>query len=233
MTLATPKAAIVTGAGRGIGRACAMMLAGRGWKVALLARTAAEVEKVQAEIGSASQFIVGDVTREDVVRQAVEQVKQLWGRLDAVINAAGVAPMKPITQTSVDDFRQTLEVNLVGPFALSKHAWPELARTGGAIVNLSTQASRDPFPGFMAYASSKSGLNMLTTCLHREGSPVGIRAYGVAPGSVDTQMRRSLAVPVTEPLLDPREVSEMVLACIEGPLMHTSGETHFVRKDRA
>lgn len=230
------KVAVVTGAGRGIGRACAVRLSEAGYRVLAISRTKGELEETARLAARAEEIeaLVGDVTESALATRAVERVMSRWERVDLLVNCAGVAPLRPIGETSVELFNQVIGINLTSAFAFARAVWePMRQRKSGAIVSISSMASRDPFPGFSAYAAAKGGINALTLALDREGQPHGIRAYAVAPGAVETAMFRLLMSPEqfpTDKALDPREVAEVVYQCAEGALAYSSGETLFLSR---
>lgn len=225
--------ALITGAGRGIGQAIAWAFSDAGYDVALLSRTRAELEETAERCVTEALVLSCDVTDAAALADAVEAAVAGLGRLDVVVNNAGFAPLLPITDTDDATLRRTLDSNLTAAFVASRAAWPHLQRRGGVIVNLSSQAARDPFTPFAAYAAAKAGLNGLTLALSREGGPHGIRCYAVAPGAVETTMFRGLVDEATVPTdqtLEPDDVAALVLSCVDGPLRHANGECIYVRR---
>jgi 3-oxoacyl-[acyl-carrier protein] reductase len=239
--------AIITGAGRGIGRACAVRLASLGYGLTLVARTGGELEetaRLAGEAGASSCLTaVGDVADEAFVRATVEMsVRRGGGRIDALVLCAGVAPAKPVEAMDVVGFRAVIESNLIGAYGFVHHAWGYLkgqavdgggAGRGGAIVMISSLSTRDPFSGLSAYAAAKGAINTLTMALDREGKAHGIRVYAVAPGAVETKLFRAVMSKEQygeELTLKPAEVAEVVAQCIQGSLVYCAGETIFMRK---
>jgi len=227
------RTAIITGAGRGIGAATALELSRRGFAVALVSRTEADLQRVASLLTTPSLIVPGDVREPAVVEKVVARVLTQFGRIDAVVNNAGVAPLKSIEQTSPADWREVMSTNLDSAYYFSHFAWKALKNSKGAIVNLSSEASRDPFPGFVAYAPAKSAVNMLTLILHREGKQHGIRAYAVAPGAVETQMLRNIVddkVLPSDQTLNAADVALVIASCVEGDLKHSSGEVIYLHR---
>jgi NAD(P)-dependent dehydrogenase (short-subunit alcohol dehydrogenase family) len=236
--------AIVTGAGRGIGRATAIELARAGARVTLVARTRGDLNETSRLCNEASQttttsnpprtlMITADVSDSTAMREVVARTLSEFGRIDAVINNAGYAPMKPITETDDATWKRTFDVNVGGAFYLVREAWAALTSSRGAIVNISSEAARDPLPGFVAYAPAKAAVNMLTTMFHREGKPLGIRAYGIAPAGVETDMLRSIVsadLLPTDQTLDPFDVARAIVACLNGSMKFASGETIYIHR---
>ena len=224
---------IITGAGRGIGRATAIELSTRGFDCVLVSRSRDQLDSVARELKTDSSVQECDVTDAEAVARVIDEAIKRFGRLDAIVNNAGLAPMKSIQETDVATWRAVIETNLSSTFYFAKSAWKELKSSRGAIVNIGSEASRDPFPGFLAYATAKAGLNMLTQALHREGKPDGIRAYCVAPAAVETAMLRALFAENQygkEKTLDPADVARTVAACIAGDLGFASGETIYLHR---
>ena len=232
----TDKVVIITGASRGIGRAAAVELASRGCSVALIARDAADLQQTAdlcQRAGSRALFIAGDITDEPTLVSLVSETAERFGRIDGVVNNAGLAPQAGVIETDAALFRRVLEVNLTSAMTLSRLAWPHLTRQGGVVVNVSSMAAVDPLPGFVAYAAAKAALLGLTKALAREGDAFGIRSVAILLGGVETEMFRGLkgveGVP-TEALLTPAEVGRVIAECVAGPLAYSSGEAIYLRK---
>jgi NAD(P)-dependent dehydrogenase (short-subunit alcohol dehydrogenase family) len=225
--------AIVTGAGRGIGRASALALASEGYRVALVARTESELLETQAGCAHSMIFPI-DVSNSAQVSEMVARTAKESGRLDAIVHCAGVAPVVSVEQTSDQQWHQTIDTNLSGAFYLARAAWPIFRQQhGGVIVNISSLSARDPFPGFAAYGAAKAGLNLLGLALAREGQSIGVRVHTLALGAVETAMFRAIRTPEQfspEQTLKPDEVAGTVVQCVRGDLRHTSGEVITLRK---
>ncbi len=225
--------AIVTGAGRGIGRATAIELASAGYDLLLTARNEKELAQTVSLAGR-GQFIVADISDPDTSVKLAEHCIRSFGRIDAIVNNAGSAPRLEVEHTTPEVWRQTIETNLSAAFYLSQAAWPTFkSRQSGVIVNISSLSTRDPFSGFAAYAAAKAGLNVLGLVLAREGEPFGIRVHTLALGAVETTMFRQLLsvdeYPVTK-TLDPTDVAVIIRQCIDGTLRYTSGEVIYLHK---
>lgn len=186
------KAALVTGGSRGIGAAIAQRLARDGADVALTYRNAADraqnvVEQIEAT-GRRGLAIAADSADPDAVVAAVDRTAAEFGRLDILVNSAGIFPFGPIEEVSLQDYEHTMAVHVRAAFVAAQAASPHL-RTGGRIISIgSNLAERVPFPGTTLYSLSKSALNGLTKGLARELGPRGITANVVHPGSTDTDM---------------------------------------------
>src|SRR5260221_8813999 len=184
--------ALVTGGGRGIGRAVALDLGRAGAAVAVAARTRAEVEKVAAEVeGEGGRAVARpiDVADPEGVRAAFAQAREALGGIDILVSGAGVAPTAPLARTSDAVWRQVLETNLSGVFYGLREALREMtARGWGRGVNLASIAGKTGYPYIGAYAASKHGVLGLTKCAALEVATTGVTVNAVCPGYVDTPM---------------------------------------------
>lgn len=232
MSDSPPRVAIITGAGSGIGRALSVRLAGEGYRLMLAGRTHSSLRATASLIADADAVRAhpADVAEPAAADSLVAAAIQAFGRIDVLANVAGCVHMAPLAQTTDAQWRQMLEVNLSGVFYLTRAAWPVFERQrSGLIVNVSSMASRDPFPGLGAYAAAKVAVNMLTTVAAREGESIGIRTLGVAPGAVETPMLRSLfdtdALPVDQ-TLSPAIVAGFLADRINGSQPFVSGRTY-------
>ena len=174
------KAALVTGGAQGIGRATAAMLAERGYRVAICDSDA------EAGRETGMSFIRCDVSREASVRACVRRVLERFGRLDALVNNAGIASPEtgPVEKLRLAQWNRRLGVNLTGAFLLAKHAAPHLRRTRGAIVNIASTRALQSQPDTEAYAASKGGMLALTHALAISLGPQ-VRVNCVSPGWID------------------------------------------------
>jgi 3-oxoacyl-[acyl-carrier protein] reductase len=226
--------AIITGAGRGIGRAAAVELGRRGYALALAARGREDLEETARLAGGAALCRPTDVTDSGQVERLVRETLDRFGRIDAVVNNAGLAPVRSIVEMTPDEWRAVIETNLGAAFYLTRAAWPALVRQGGGVVvNVSSAAARDPFPGFAAYGAAKAGLNLLGLSAAREGEKAGIRVHTIAPSAVETAMFRGLMTPQQYPpekTLDPSDVASIIADCVTGRLRYTSGEVIYVHR---
>ena len=195
MTASSHKVALVTGAARGIGLAVAKRFLAEGWRVALLDILGDVLEKSVAGLNEAdaTPALTCDVSDTDAVASALAKIERRFGRLDALINNAGVAVFTPVMETSDADWERVLAVNLTGPFLCTKAAVPLMRKHGGgAIVNITSISGLRASTLRSAYGTSKAGLAHLTKQLAVELAELGIRVNGVAPGPVDTAMAKAV-----------------------------------------
>ncbi len=172
--------AIITGAGGGIGRATAIELAHRGYRLLLCGRTTESLAQTASAAGT-GMVVSGDVTRSDDVDRIISAAISEFGRVDVLVNNAGIAPLLDLEKTSDAQWHAVLDTNLTAVFYACRAVWPVFRRLGGGvIVNVSSLAARDPFDGFAAYGSAKAGLNLLGLSLARQGATIGIRVCTVA-----------------------------------------------------
>ena len=229
----TPSVAIITGSGRGIGRATALELSRRGYRLALVARGADNLNET-ARLAGGALCCPADVTDPRQVDRIVEQTLGRYGRIDAVVNNAGLAPVRPIREMSPEEWRAVIDTNLSAAFYLTRAAWPSFERQrSGVVVNVSSAAARDPFPGFAAYGAAKAGLNLFGLSAAREGEAIGVRVHTIAPSATETAMFRQLMTAEQYPAektLDPADVARIIAQCVTGELRYPSGEVIYVHK---
>lgn len=191
----TGQVVLITGAGRGIGRAIALTLARNGLRCALTARTPQGVEETAAlvrAVGGTAHVIVADLIDPAAPEAIVAETVRHYGALDILINNAGLLLVKPFEETTLEEFDQLIAVNLRAPFALTKVALPHLAASSaGAVINLSSAAGKRFYPGQSVYCATKHGLLGLNKVLAAELRNKGIRVHAICPGGVATEMTTS------------------------------------------
>lgn len=183
------RVALITGAARGQGAAAARRFAADGAQV-MLADVLDDLGRAVAdEIGQAAAYAHLDVTDEDAWAKTVAECVARFGKLDALVNNAGIYRVAPLTELTLEDYLAITAINEVGVFLGMRAAAPALAEAGGGtIVNVSSIAAMLPFPGATAYAASKAAVLGLTKVAAGELGPLGIRVNSVHPGAVDTPM---------------------------------------------
>lgn len=215
--------AVVTGASTGIGAALAKVLVKAGHTVAGIARDGDKLAALQRALGDRFEPHPCDVTDTTVFAAVLRHIADTHGRIDLLVNNAGTAKVMSIADTTPEEFRAMHDINVLAPATAIHTLWSAMTAHGDArIVNVSSLAQLDPFPGFFAYASSKSALHLLTVVANAEGEPHGVRAFTVAPGVVDTPLHRSLMPEGIAPVeglsstLQPTDVASLIVAIAEG-----------------
>jgi NAD(P)-dependent dehydrogenase (short-subunit alcohol dehydrogenase family) len=193
------KVAIVTGAAQGIGQACAVRLAREGARVALTDVNAAAVERAAQAIeasGAAAIAVAGDVAKPTDVGSIVAATLKAFGRIDVLVNTAGVVDDAPFLTLAVEEFDRVLGINLRGAFLMGQAVARQMAEQAegkdgpapGAIVNMSSINERFALPDHVAYSISKGGISQLTKAMAIALAPLGIRVNAVGPGTIDTPL---------------------------------------------
>jgi 3-oxoacyl-[acyl-carrier protein] reductase len=180
------RVAVVTGGTRGIGLATARMLVHAGSAVVVAARSERDVERVADELGPRALGVACDVRRVDECERLMARTVERFGRLDILINNAGLGVFAPVEAMSLDDWHRQIETNLDGVFYCCRAALPHLKRAGGWIINIGSLAGKNAFAGGAAYNASKFGLLGFSEALMLEVRHDGVRVSCVMPGSVAT-----------------------------------------------
>lgn len=214
------KIVLITGAGRGIGAACAQLFTDQGAQLVLTSRTASELELVKDSLLKKNPkakilTVVADVSNEIAVRHVFDQALQQMGAVDILINNAGVAHLADFIEMPTGIWDETLAINVRGPFLCSREAFRHMkqAQKNGAIVNLSSLSGirgTEKFKGWSAYVTSKHAMIGLTESLAVEGKPFGIRVNCVAPGAVQTPMLEKVA-PFFKTQTTPEDIAKTIL----------------------
>jgi NAD(P)-dependent dehydrogenase (short-subunit alcohol dehydrogenase family) len=190
------KVALITGAGRGLGRAMAVALAHAGADCVLVARRREDLAETTALVeaeGRRAVAVAGDVTDPEVAPKAVEVAEREFGRLDILVNNAGKYHMQPIEETSLENWRRVLEVNLIGTYLFCAAVAPVFkAQKSGKVVNLASILGRVGVAGATAYCAAKGGTILFTRSLAVEWAPFGIHVNAIAPGLFNTDMSKGV-----------------------------------------
>ncbi|HVV82191.1 MAG TPA: SDR family oxidoreductase [Kofleriaceae bacterium] len=225
------RAALVTGASRGLGRALAFALAGRGARLALVARHLGPLADVAHTIrarGGVAHAIAADVGDQEATHRIAGEAQGLLGAIDLLVHDAstlGPLPLRLLLDTDCEDLAAVLETNLVGPFRLTKVLAGAMALRGaGTIVHLSSDAAVEPYPRWGAYGVSKAAQDHLSRVLAAELDGTGVRVLAVDPGEMDTVMHAD-AVPEADraALQRPEDVAARIVEMIEDPVRAPSG----------
>jgi len=218
---ASRRVALVTGGTRGIGEAIARRLAADGFEVFVSGRTEASARKAAerfAKDGLPIQALAADAKREEDQKRLVETVHREAGRLDVLVNNAGIGSFDPVDRIAPESFREVIETNLFGPFYAIHHAAPLMKKGGGGfIVNIASLAGVNAFAGGSAYNASKFGLLGLSDAAMLDLRHDGIRIAAVLPGSVATEWTHSHGNQDRSWMLAPEDVAEAVADLVRFP----------------
>lgn len=215
------KVAVVTGGTRGIGRAIAEALLGSGANVVLTGRRAEDAERVARELDGGDGRALGlacDVRDPASCRELIEGAVQAFGRLDILINNAGVGHFAPVAEMAVEDWQRVIETNLSGVYYCTHEALPHLKAAGGGwVINIGSLAGKNAFPGGAAYNASKFGLVGFTEALMQEVRGDGIRVSSIMPGSVATAFNHPSPGTGDEWKIQPQDIAQLVLDLLDMP----------------
>jgi NAD(P)-dependent dehydrogenase (short-subunit alcohol dehydrogenase family) len=215
--------ALVTGSGRGIGKETAVLLAAKGLNVIVCSRTQTEIDNVLREIksleGGNAMGKRCDVSIASDVNNLVEEVLKKYGRIDVLINNAGISYVKKLIDTTEMEWDQTLDINLKGPFLLCKASVPHMMKNNlGVIINVSSGAGKVGFEDISAYCASKFGLMGLTESLTWEVANYNIRVMTICPGEVATKMQENVDSSYYQSnkdnMIQPKTVAEKIVEMV-------------------
>lgn len=185
------KVIMITGGTSGIGEACVVRFAEAGAKIAISGRNEAKIEELSSQMkrrNTQNLTFTGDLTKKDFREVLVNTTIKEFGRIDVLVNAAGIIKGGTIEDTDPEDFTDMMDINLNAVFHLTQLCVPSLVETQGNVVNVSSVAGLRSFPGIMAYCVSKAGVDQLTRCAALELAPKGVRVNAVNPGVVKTNL---------------------------------------------
>jgi 3-oxoacyl-[acyl-carrier protein] reductase len=242
--MAAGRTALVTGAARGIGLAIAMRLAADGLRVALLDQDSAGAEAAARAVGRGAMALAGDVTRTKDVDDAVARVERAWGRLDVLVNNAGITGRSfPIWELSDEDWQRVIDVDLTSVFLCCRAAVKVMLRQGGGrIVNIASIAGKEGNPTLVPYSTAKAGVIGLTKALAKEVATRGILVNAVAPAVIGTDLLKQME-PTTVDLLvskipmgrvgKPEEVAALVAWLVSDECSFSTGAVYDLSGGRA
>jgi len=205
------RAALVTGGSSGIGLAIARLLRDEGYDLTVVSRTPEKIEAAAAELGAAA--VVANVADPDDCARAVAEHHERFGRLDVLVNSAGVGFGGLVADLDLKKLDLQLDINLRGLFLVTQAAIPLLRETRGWIVNLASIAGTLPTPGLATYGATKAAVIALTRSLNAELDAAGVRAIAICPGFVDTPMAQSSGLEQEE-MIRPEDCAEIVRMCL-------------------
>jgi NAD(P)-dependent dehydrogenase (short-subunit alcohol dehydrogenase family) len=187
------KVVLITGATSGIGRASALLFAASGARLMLTGRNAAVLSELKDTLGKENntcEIVAGDITDVDFRRRLIARAVEIFGRLDVLVNAAGIIGSGTLESTSLEAFDRMMDINVRSVFHLMQLALPHLVETSGNIVNVSSVTGLRAFPGILSYCVSKAGVDQLTRAAALELAPKNVRVNAINPGVVETNLHR-------------------------------------------
>jgi 3-oxoacyl-[acyl-carrier protein] reductase len=217
------KIALVTGAGKGIGRATAIALAKEGANLVINSRTMPDLQSLAREIGNLGRkalTVEADLTRESEVKRMVNEAASKFGGIDVLVNNAGLGKFARVESLSTLDWDDMFEINLRGLFICTREALPHLKKKSESfVINLASLAGKNAFEGGAGYASTKWGVLAFSKCLMLEERQAGVRVLAICPGSVDTHFFHEPSIPTPDrgKVLKPDDVAQTIIAAIKLP----------------
>lgn len=229
---------IVTGGTSGIGLATAKLFAATGYRIASCGRNKDRLAHAESEIGTTGVecwFAEADLTDSDQAVNFAKQAIEKFGRVDVLVNNAGMAPLAPFDELTEQTFESAINLNVRSVFYVTQVVWrqmkqQQLAEQGrGVVINISSLAAIDPFPGFSIYGSTKAWLDLMSHALAAEGKEEGISVYSIRPGAVETPLLRSLFpdFPAGE-CVQPGDVAQKALDMVQMPAKFETGNAYNV-----
>jgi 3-oxoacyl-[acyl-carrier protein] reductase len=214
---------IVTGASRGIGKGIALRLAKENHNLILFGRDVNALKSVKKEVeqlGVSAEIFSGDAADEQFVHDSVNHIIKTHGKVDHLINNAGMGILKKLVDSTLDEFKQQMDVNLYGVYNFTKAVLPNMIKNrSGSIINISSLAGKNAFVGGTMYGATKHGLMGFTKSLMLEVREYNIRVAAICPGSVDTSFNPNRAViPEKKDILLSEDVAETVALVIKMPI---------------
>jgi 3-oxoacyl-[acyl-carrier protein] reductase len=208
---------LITGGSRGIGLAIAFRLGGLGARVSLCARNAKSLETAVRQLRKAGIEALGfsaDIGRSGQVTALIDSTHEAFGEIDILINNAGIGLFRPLHEVSEEEWNRLMDTNLKGAFLVSKAVAPEMIRRrSGTIINISSLAGKNAFPGGAVYCASKWGLLGLNNCMAEELREFGIRVSAICPGSVASEFSPHAGKDVKK-MLQPEDVAHVVATLV-------------------
>jgi 3-oxoacyl-[acyl-carrier protein] reductase len=218
------KTAIITGAGKGIGRAAAIALAKEGAHLGLLGRTTKDLEQLANDLRNAYGIQVSvstaDIARRDEVEAAITKLKQELGTIDILINNAGIAQFGQLTEMNPEDWERIMQVNVMGTYYVTRSVLPTMIENqSGNIINISSTAGERGFASGSAYCASKFAVLGLTEALMQEVRKHNIRVVALTPSTVNTDLAKNLGLKIgdQEHMMQPEDVAELIIAALKLP----------------
>ena len=210
------RVAIITGSGSGIGKATALALAQEGMKIVLCGRTVSKLEetaKLVEEAGGKALIVSGDLRDESYIIRIVDETMEAFGRIDVLINNAGVSLAKPVVDCTAEEFDQIMDTNMKAPFLLCKYSIPHMRKSDcGTIINIASVVGHKGYVNQSLYGASKHAITGFTKVLAKEVQEDGIRVHLLSPGGVYTELVANVR-PDLDPtyLIKPVDIADIIL----------------------
>ena len=223
---------VITGGSSGIGLATARKFYKAGYRIAICGRSQERLDEAAELIVDGTLIdqkrllkITADLEHPDQAKSFGQASLEHFGRIDVLVNNAGVAPLSPFGAITEDCFETLINVNVRSSFYLMQMAWNTMVKQrSGTIVNISSLSAVDPFVGFSTYGASKAWLDLLTQSLAQEGKDLNIRVCSIRPGAVETPLLRGLFPDFpAEDCVSPEKVAQKVWGCVDSPTDYPSG----------
>ncbi len=224
---------LVTGGTSGVGLAILQRFAIGGYQVATCGRDAQRLKNAEAiihDIRPNGLFVQADLAKPAEAVSVVDRTIEKFQRIDILVNNAAVAPLSPFDEVSSETFENAIDVNVRSIFYLTQTVWRQMKRQGrGIIINISSLAAVDPFPGFSVYGSTKAWLDLMTVALAAEGKDSEIRVYSIRPGAVETPLLRRLFPDFpADQCVSPDDVARLASELVLHPEQFQSGKAYNV-----
>jgi NAD(P)-dependent dehydrogenase (short-subunit alcohol dehydrogenase family) len=218
-----------------VGLATALRFSSAGYRVFVCGRDKTRLDAAVTQIHdalrtgaerSAVDYIALDLAQSKSPRTLCDTVVKRMGRIDVLVNNAAAAPLAPIDEMSDTDIDSTIDLNIGAVYKLTRAVWPVMKGQGsGIVINLSSRAAVDPFPGFSMYGATKAWIELFTLALAREGRESGIRSFCVRPGAIETPMLRGLFSDFpAEQTVTPDDVARLIWSICQPDFQHSSGQ---------
>ncbi len=227
---------LITGGTSGVGLATALRFARANFRVAICGRNLDRLAQAKDQISQAGAesvlAVTLDLNQSEKARTFLEDTVSEFGRVDLLVNNAAVAPLAKLDETSDEDFEQAMNVNIRSVFYLTRACWKQMKEQGGGtIVNMSSLAAVDPFPGFSVYGSSKSWIDLFTVALGNEGRESGINVFSIRAGAVETPLLRGLFPDFpAEQAIAPEKIANVIWALWNEEMQPASGQPIVVKQ---
>ena len=227
-----PRTVIVTGGSSGIGLATVSLFFKNGYKVAFCGRHSEKLDTAKSQLLAIANrpedvaTFVADLEAPEAISAFAESAIEFLGHVDVLVNNAALAPLEKFETISAEQFESLINVNIRSNFHLTQAIWQQMINgDGGTIVNISSLAAVDPFPGFSLYGASKAWLDLMTLALAAEGKEHNVRVCSIRPGAVETPLLRGLFPDFpADQCVSPEQVAQMVWGCVEDPQKYPSGQ---------